>query len=205
MDETNKEQVKKEEETRQLRSEKIDHKATRKKKNIGRKLMDKLFSEDPVGVSEQVKSEVIWPGLKELGYNIFMYTISMVFWGEVRGSFSRPGGKSFRDDGYKDYGRYSESPGRYNSRDIRNRRPSYDYGEIIFQSREAALYALNHLQKCIEKYDRASVADLNEAAELSSTYTDQYHGWYDLRNAGVYATADGWVIDLPPTDRLRTH
>lgn len=179
--------------------------AIRKKKSIGRKLMDKLFSDDPIGVSERVKNEIIWPGLKELSYEIFMSTVSMIFWGEVRGGGrSRPGSRNIRNDRYEDYGRYSDSRGRSQSMP-QNHRSSYDYGEIIFRSKEAAEDALAYLRECIDRYNRASVADLNEASELSSKYTDQYHGWYDLRDAGVYPTPDGWMLDLPPTNPLRMH
>lgn len=177
--------------------------AIRKKKSFGRKLMDKFFSDDPIGVSERVKNEIIWPGLKELSYEIFMSTVSMLFWGEVRGTGrGRPGNRNLRNDRYEDYGRYSDSRGRTQS-NLNSHRSSYDYGEIIFQSQKAARDALSCLRNNIDKYGRTSVADLNEAAELSSNYTDQYHGWYDLRNADVYPTPDGWIIDLPPTERLR--
>lgn len=183
----------------------IDKSAIRKKKSIGRKLMDRLFSDDPIRASERVKNEVIWPGLKELGYNILMSGLSMMFWGEVRGGYSRPGSRSQRNERYEDYSRYSDSSGGRERPNYGSRRPSYDYGEIIFRTKEGADGALKHLRWCIDRYGQASVADLNGEAELSSKYTDHYYGWFDLRNSGVYPTPEGWVIDLPPTEPIKIH
>lgn len=184
--------------------------AIRKRRSLGRKLMDRIFSDDPIGVSERVKNEVIWPGLKDLGYNVLQSAISMMFWGEVRGGYSRRGSSrnvrgGYRDE-YEDYNGYSRDDrrdrGRGNRRD--DRRSSYDYGEIIFNSKGRAEDALDYLRACIEQYDHATVGQLNERAELSSKYTDWYYGWYDLRNATVYPTAEGWVLDLPPAEPVRT-
>lgn len=179
-------------------------KGSRTKKTFGRKFLDKMLSNDPIGVSERVKNEVIWPGLKDLGYNILMSAISMAFWGEVRGNYSRNGGRGgTRSDRYTDYSGYSRNDSRPRVPDRRNT-PSYDYGEIIFATRRDAEEALDHLIWCINKYNQAAVADLNEKAELSSKYTDRYYGWYDLRNAAVIGTSEGWILDLPPCEPLRT-
>ena len=178
--------------------------AVRKKRSIKRKILDKFFGDDPVAVSERVKNEVMLPGLKDLGYNILMSALSMAFWGEVRGGYTRPSGRSSRDGRYEDYTRYSDSRSRAPASNMRSSRPSYDYGEIIFASQRKAQEALDHLDWCIERYHQASVADLNEAAELSSKYTDRYYGWFDLRGASIHPTSEGWVLDLPPAEPIRT-
>ena len=70
-----------EQDTEPKKKEKINMQAQRKKKSFGRKLMDKIFSDDPIGVGERVKNDVIWPGVKELGYNALMSAVSIIFWG----------------------------------------------------------------------------------------------------------------------------
>lgn len=174
--------------------------AKRKKKSFGRKILDRFLSDDPIGISERVKNEVIWPGIKKLGYEILMSGLSMAFWGEVRG------GGSSRNDDYHDYSRYANGNrdnGRSGNRQ-RNNRPSYDYGEIIFDSESRAKDALGYLHYLVDTYGRATVADLLERAELSSSYTDRYYGWTDLPNTDVYSTQEGWVINLPPTIPIKT-
>ena len=184
--------------------------AIRKRRSLGRKLMDRIFSDDPIGVSERVKNEVVWPGLKDLGYNVLQSAISMMFWGEVRGGYGgRGSSRNIRGgyrDGYEDYSGYSRDDRRDHDRGRRrdDRRASYDYGEIIFNSKGRAEDALDYLSDLIKQYGHATVADLNERAELSSKYTDRYYGWYDLRNATVYPTPDGWMLDLPPTEAVST-
>lgn len=182
--------------------------AERKKTSFGRKILDTFLSDDPLLVSERVKNEVIKPGLRDLGYNIMQTGLSMLFYPDGRGAPPRSGSRFGRNERYEDYTRYSDNrgsgrmPGSGSGR--RDSRPSYDYGEIIFASRGRAEDALDHLLWCLEKYNQASVADLNEAADLSSKYTDRYYGWYDLRGADIRGTSEGYVLDLPPVETIRT-
>lgn len=183
--------------------------AVHKKTSLGRKILDTFLSDDPLLVSERVKNEVIKPGLRDLGYNIMQTGLSMLFYPDGRGAPPRVGGpRGGRNERYEDYTRYSDNRGSGripgSSGRSRDSRPSYDYGEIIFATRGRAADALDHLLWCLERYNQASVADLNEAADLSSKYTDYYYGWYDLRGADIRGTAEGYVLDLPPVETIRT-
>lgn len=181
--------------------------AERKKTSFGRKILDTFLSDDPLLVSERVKNEVIKPGLRDLGYNIMQTGLSMLFYPDGRGA-PHSGMRNSRNEHYEDYTRYSDNRGSGrmpgSDRGRRDSRPSYDYGEIIFATYGRAKDALDHLMWCLDRYKQASVADLNEAADLSSKYTDYYYGWYDLRGADIHGVSEGFVLDLPPVETIRT-
>ena len=181
--------------------------AVRKKTSFGRKILDTFLSDDPRIVTERVKNEVIKPGLRDLGYNVMQTALSMMFYPDGKGAPAGRFGRSNRNERYEDYTRYSDnrSSGRVpGASGGHNSRPSYDYGEIVFVSYRRAKDALDHLMWCLDKYNQASVADLNEGADLSSKYTDYYYGWYDLRGSDIRSTSEGYVLDLPPVESIRT-
>jgi len=175
-------------------------KAVVKKKTFGRKVLDLFLSEKIDDVGDYITHSVIGPGIKSLLYDMVNSAISMMFWGDpnVRRNSRRDGGGSRAND----YWRASNERGRSSDR---GRRPAYDYDDIIFETRDDAERVLDRLFDQLERYGKARVADLYEAAGLSpdGNYTVNYYGWYSLRGAGVYPTSEGWAIDLPKCESLR--
>lgn len=57
---------------------------------------------------------------------------------------------------------------------------------------------LEVLSDLAERYEVATVADLYDAAGLSSDYTDRKWGWTDLRDAQIVRVRTGYLIQLPP-------
>lgn len=171
----------------------------KKKKSFGRKVLDTFLSEKIDDVGDYVTHNVIGPGIKSLLFDMVNSAISMMFWGDpnVRRRDRRDGGGSRASDYWR-----AGNDGR--SRE-RSRRPAYDYDDIIFETRDDAERVLDRLFDQLDRYGKARVADLYEAAGLSpdGNYTVNYYGWYSLRGAGVYPTSEGWAIDLPKCESLR--
>ena len=167
-----------------------------KKKTFGRKVLDLFLSEKIDDVGDYVTHNVIGPGIKSLLYDMVNSAVSMMFWGDpnVRRNSRNGGGRKDYDKMYDDRRRRE-----------RGRRPAYDYDDIIFETRDDAERVLDRLYDQLDRYGKARVADLYEAAGLSpdGNYTVNYYGWYSLRGAGVYPTSEGWAIDLPKCESLR--
>ena len=178
------------------------------KKSFSERFMDKLLSDDMIGIPDRLKEEFLLPRLEDLGYELVMAAVGMAFHRDPRGGYSRRRNDRYRDDDYRrDYSRLSDSD-RVPARS--NRRPSYDFGTIIFRDREGAKYALDCLKDDADHYGQVAVAVLYETARLSGNgYTDNYYGWTkqdleDVDDRDIHVTSEGYVIDLPPVVKIRT-
>lgn len=176
---------------------------TKKKKTVGRKILDTFLSEKLDDVGDYIRYNIFGPGVKSLIYDVVMSTFSMMFWGDAnvgRGRDSRGGsGRRAYDRAYDD-----RRSGR-DVRDSRARRPAYDYDDIFFETREDAERVLDRLYEQLDRYGKARVADLYEAAGISAegNYTVNYYGWYSLRGSGTYPTSEGWALELPRCESIR--
>lgn len=173
--------------------------AYKKKKTLGRKLLDYILGEDMNKVEDYVKNEVIRPGAMNLIFDIAMSTLSMALFGEAR--YSRGRDRESSRSRRRSYDTiYDERRERERTR---ARRPSYDIEDIIFETRDDAEIALDRLERILEKYGVARVSDLNAAAGVTGTWTDKNFGWTDLRGVRIIGVAEGYIIDFPPCEDVR--
>lgn len=172
----------------------------RKKKTLGRKVVDFVVGGDMDKINDYVKYDVIGPGIKNLIYDIFISSLSMAFFGEVRRGSSRDREGSARSrrtsydrmyDDRRDMGRRRSS------------RPSYDIDDIIFDTRDDAELALDRLERILDQYGTVRVADLNSVAGITGSWTDKNFGWTDLRGVRVLPVPEGYIIDFPPCEDVR--
>lgn len=171
-----------------------------KKKTMGRKILDTFLSEKLDDVGDYIRYNVFGPGVKSLIYEVVLSTFSMMFWGEAN-----VGRRDRRDgSGRRAYDRAYDDRRAQIGRD-RGRRPAYDYDDIFFETREDAERVLDRLYEQLDRYGKARVADLYEAAGISAggNYTVNYYGWYSLRGSGTYPTSEGWALELPKCESLR--
>ena len=56
---------------------------------------------------------------------------------------------------------------------------------------------LNQMIDALATYNCVSVADLYDLVGMTSNYTDNKYGWYDLRTAYIQGVSGGYVIRLP--------
>lgn len=180
--------------------------AYRKKVKMSERIVDALLEDDMMMIPERLVDELLWPRLIDLGYDLVIAAVGMAFRREPRGGYRRSGGSRERDRDWReeDYSRFSERP---SSSSRRPKRPSYEYQEVQFRSREGALDAMDYISWYCEKYDQCPVAILYEKAGLSASWTDHKYGWRDLSmltEDDILPGEDGgWVIDLPPVESIR--
>ena len=188
----------------------VDGGARLQRKRLSEQVVDRLLSDDMLGIPSRLKTEYLEPRLMDLGYDLLIATIGMIFRRDPRGRGSSGGRRDdryYRDDRdshRNDYSRYSDTrtPARSNTR------PSYDYGTIIFGTRAGAEDALDWLKRTCEQYKQVSVGGLYWKANLTSNrYSDEYWGWTDLSRVtrdDIIPVEDGYSIDLPPVEKIRT-
>lgn len=81
-------------------------------------------------------------------------------------------------------------------------RAVHDFDDIILATRGEAEDVLDSLRDLIDQYDQASVSDLYDLVGITSNFTDEKWGWYDLRAAQVRHVRGGYLISLPRTQPL---
>lgn len=161
-------------------------KVKRRKRGFGSKVSDYLSDLD-------LMDDIIIPTGKKL---LFDMVESVLFHGEKRpkGRSEKVSYRSYYDDGSRDYVSKKRS----------RRSESYDYDEIIYETRGEAEAVLDNLEDAIKKYHAASIADLYDISGVSNNdrYTDNKYGWTSLRFAEVERTRDGYRLRLPKVQPL---
>ena len=74
--------------------------------------------------------------------------------------------------------------------------------EIVLISREDAELVIERLADIVDKYDVASVSDLNDLVGHPSAHTDNKWGWTSLSGVGVRQVREGYLLDLPSPEAI---
>jgi hypothetical protein len=77
-----------------------------------------------------------------------------------------------------------------------------DANDIILTSREEAELVIERLIDIIDKYDVASLADLNDLLGLPTSHVDNKWGWTYLNNVEIRQIRNGYLIDLPSLEEI---
>lgn len=166
-----------------------------KKRGGFRKFTDVIVAEDAANVKSYIFTDVLIPAIKKAISDIFSNGIDMLLYGEPgrskRGNTaSKISYRSYydlRDDRRDDY--------RDGGVSVRN---PFDYDDIIFDSRGDAEIVLNTMEALIDQYGVASVGDLYDLANVSTTnYTVNKYGWTNIRTAQVIRSRDGYLLKMP--------
>jgi hypothetical protein len=176
-------------------------KATKKKKTLAQKFSDVFLCEDVNTVKGYILNDVIIPGLKDAFEDIVVSTISMMLHGTTGGRPSSTRRASDKKLGTPYY--------QYSKNDKNQRNPSrsaessrYHVDQVVFDTREEANQVLDCMVDYLMDYSMISVADFYDFSNVTSEWTDQKWGWYDLREARVIKTRDGWEIRLPKAEPI---
>lgn len=189
----------------------------RRKKPIGRRLVETFVGGDARGVWGYVLFDVLIPAAKDTIADAFSQGVERLLFGDARSASRRTGYRPGGTNGYVNYSRYSQStnyvPGGVNShrdRDerliSRRARSTHDFDEIVLATRNEATTVIDRMFDLLNKYEQVSVADLYDLVNVSGDYTDNKWGWTDLRGAAVVRVRNGYLLDLPkpePLDRDR--
>lgn len=169
--------------------EKVVSGTVKTKKKTGLNKMANVFiSEDAGNVKSYILMDVLVPAVKKAISDIVTNGIEMMLYGETgRKKNSNSSRISYRDY-YKDDRR---------SRDRVVSRSSYDYDDIILETRGEAEDVLSRMDEIMDTYGIVSVADFYDLVGVTGSFTDNKYGWTNIRSANVLRTRDGYMIKLP--------
>lgn len=167
----------------------------KKPQNLGSKFAETFLATDMQSVGNHLLFDVLIPGAKDA----FMDMLDMMLNGDRRGDRTR------RDKGrsyvYTSYNRYYDDRSRASdSRKDADRgmpRSRSVVEDLVFDSRGDAEEVLSNLVHLIEEYGVASVRDLYGFAGMTSDYTKERYGWYQLDSAHVTRIREGYLLKLP--------
>lgn len=166
------------------------------KKNEVRKFTDIFIAEDANSVKSYILDDLLIPTVKNLFVDVIQNSVEMLILGGKRGG--RDGRRASYVDNvsYRDYGRYSRDDRSYSS--SRSSRNSFDYEQIVFETRRDAEKVLDSLDDIIRRFGLARVADLYDMCQMTAPYTAHDYGWTSLSRAKVVSVrGGGYAIDLP--------
>lgn len=166
-----------------------------KKKSGFRKFMDAFIQEDAGTVKNYIWNDVLVPAVKKTFSDTVTNALDMFLWGKGGG-----GRRPRRNAERISYRSYYDRPST-TARES-DRRRSYDYDDVILDSREEAEEVLARMDELLTDYKMVSVADFYDLVGITGKTTDNRYGWTDLRSASVVRDRDGYLIKLPRAEAL---
>jgi hypothetical protein len=164
-----------------------------------KRFFDYLFAESPKDLARKVGRDVIVPRIKagfEQAANEFL---SGMLWGNgsnrppsniVQGAVIRPGGGI-------NYNGISSPSSLQQARAASTTTSSGNYSDVTVPTQEFAETLLANLYDLLNQYRVVAVADLYEAAGLTSAISDNAYGWTSLDGARIIKVRDGYLLELP--------
>lgn len=166
-----------------------------KKKSSLSKFADTFIEEDKDTVVGYLLSEVLIPSFKKMVSDTIKTGIDKMLYGDAEVSRSNsPASKISYSKYYNDKSSYSRSS---STAPVSNRRDTYEYNNIVLETRGDAEAVLMGMDDIIAKYEIVSVADLYDLVGIAGSYTDYKYGWTDIRSARIERVRDGYVIRMP--------
>lgn len=166
-----------------------------KKKSSLSKFADTFIEEDKDTVVGYLLSEVLIPSFKKMVSDTIKTGIDKMLYGDAEVSRSNsPASKISYSKYYNDKSSYSRSS---STAPVANRRDTYEYNNIVLETRGDAEAVLMGMDDIIAKYEIVSVADLYDLVGIAGSYTDYKYGWTDIRSAKIERVRDGYVIRMP--------
>jgi hypothetical protein len=177
----------------------IEGRAVERKKGIGRRIKDHFQGEnDMQNIASYVFWEVVVPKVKDLAVDAINESTNRAFYGDTRRSSSSAGRVVARPTAYnRIYQGANEARAAVSQRP---REAAASMQDILIPSLGEAEKVLDTLIEYIDKYGFVSVLDLYDAAGVTNgEFTDDKHGWDNLRTAKPMRVREGYILDLPPT------
>ena len=172
----------------------------KKKKGVFRKMADTFFAGRKEDIGNYILNEVLMDHMKDTLSDVIDKSKDMMLYGDTRatGHGRRSKTKSSINESLS-YNRISHAA----AAGATSRRNTLNFDDIILESRGDAERVLDDLLEKIEQYEVATVADLYDAVAISHDFTHTKYGWYDLSDAYVKRTREGYCVILPKAQDLR--
>lgn len=173
------------------RIEKVVTGSVHQQKKTGmRKALNALFPGDIGTVIDYILTDALLPSVKGVIHDIICNSADIML-GETRKRGARaPSGRV----SYREY--YPDQDDRRSRSRVRSS-STYDYDDIIFDSRADAEEVLYRMEEMVNQFGNVSVGDMFDMVGLSCEFTANKYGWKDIRDARVERTGGAWRINLP--------
>lgn len=185
----------------------VTGKVVRRKKTLGRRIKETLFSGDSSSVFGYLLKEVLVPALQATATDMVTQGIEKAVYGEVRSANRTVRGvSSSTPRTHISYDRASSIVRPSSS--ATTRRPTvqpsaFNLGEYILAGRMEAEAVADGLTDTIKDYNCVTVANLKDLVGESSVYTDHKWGWTDLSGMAIKRVREGYLLQLPDPEDLR--
>lgn len=183
----------------------VTGKVVQRKKSLGTKFKETFISgADSKSVLEYVLFDILKPAAKDMIVDATQAGLERTFYGEARSggrrgygrgpsgpgytAYNRPGAPVVRSGGPREEPRHAPS---------RRARANHDFGEIILQTRVEANAVMDTLYELLSRFEVVTVADLYDAVDVESAFTDNRWGWEDLQGSDIRRVRDGYLLVLP--------
>jgi hypothetical protein len=179
----------------------------RQKPSLTKRFASTFFGGDAHGVVGYVVLDVLVPAIKDLVVDVISTGIERAVFGEGRAPSRRSGYRPGGSSGYTQYNRFSSPTHREEPRGrevARQSRATHTFDDIILATRAEAQEVINRLFDLVGQYGEATVYDFFELVGVTGNYTDRKWGWTDMRGATVTRVRDGYLVDLPRTEPLKS-
>lgn len=172
----------------------LQHKAKIKKQSGLEKFAASFFSTDATNLKDYILFDLAIPLIKSGISGL----VNMVLYGNT-GKFNQIGSPYVgKPNNVTSYTSYWSSQNRQEQQQVRQIRPSYNFQNIIFETRGDAEIILRELAKAIDIFGIVSVSDMYEMAKIpNDNYTLNDYGWTDIRGAEVVRYGGAYTINLP--------
>ena len=184
-------------EAKEAAEKKVDKVVTgnvkRKKKSEVSKFKDVFISEDVSNVKSYIFLDVLVPAIKKAVSDIVKDGVDMMLYGD-----KRSGGRG--SSSYVSYRSYSDNTSRNSNR--RSVRASYDFDDVIFDTRGEADAVLSSMDELMDRYGVVSVADMYDLCGMTCNYTDNKYGWKSLARADISRVGGDSMITLPTAEPI---
>ncbi len=163
--------------------------AIRKKSEVG-KLAGLFVAGDIASAKSYIIEDVLIPTIKNAVSEMVRNGIDILLFGDTRKSNTNRSTASRVS--YTNYYNGNSSSRNSECSSVCN------YDDIIFPSRGDAEVVLDGLNDIIQAYGFASVADLYELANITtSNYTYANYGWTEIINVSPARVPEGYILRLP--------
>ena len=165
---------------------------------------------DKVYENENVKStrnyiiqDVLIPALQDTIVNMISGGIETLVYGQSRGSSRARPRSNTTYVSYSNASRQPQQPARQ-ARTLNRDRIGKEIDPPVLTSRDDANLVLNTMCDLIGEYGCASLADLYDLLEMTSSFVDYNWGWREnfIREANVRRCREGWMLELPPLEKI---
>lgn len=179
----------------------ISGEAKQKKKPLGERFKMMVTGIEFRGASQYVFFDVLIPAVKNMVVDAVDVGVKRMIYGENAPRNSYSGRSKTTYNSPVSRGRDSVMlPKQAPYSPTRSSRASTD---VVVGSREEAELVLTTMQDIIEKYEFASVSDLNTIIGEPSTYVDNNWGWSSLHYVEIRQIREGWLLNMPSVEPIQ--